>query len=90
MVESCPVCDTLWRLYGQAADNLRDLIGKHRDQRDKGDHNSVEILSHEIDISESALSAVRRELRRHETARHGEKQENQKGQPKQQAQRQEK
>ena len=70
MVEACPVCDTLWRLYTQAADNLRELNGKHRDARDKGDQNTAEILAHEITIVESALPVVRRELRRHAVARH--------------------
>ena len=70
MVEACPVCDTLWRLYSQAADNLHELNGKHRDARGKGDQNTVEILSHEITIAESALPVVRRELRRHELTRH--------------------
>ena len=70
MVEACPVCDTLWRLYTQAADNLRELSGKHRDARDKGDQNTAEILAHEITIAESALPVVRRELRRHEMTRH--------------------
>ncbi|HUB79886.1 MAG TPA: hypothetical protein VMB03_13860 [Bryobacteraceae bacterium] len=70
MVEACPVCDTLWRLYSQAADNLHELNGKLRDARGKGDHHTVEILAHEITIAESALPVVRRELRRHESARH--------------------
>ena len=70
MVEGCPVCDTLWRLYSQAADNLHELNGKHRDARGKGDQNTVEILAHEITIAESALPVVRRELRRHEMTRH--------------------
>ena len=71
MVEACSVCDTLWRLYSQAADNLRELNGKHREARDNGNPNTLEILAHEIVIAESALPVVRRELRRHETARHG-------------------
>jgi hypothetical protein len=70
MIEACPVCDTLWRLYSQAADNLHELNGKHLDARGKGDQNTVEILAHEIAIAESALPVVRRELRRHEMARH--------------------
>jgi hypothetical protein len=70
MVEACPVCDVLWRLYSQAADNIRELNGKHRDARGAGDSNTVEILAHEIAIAESSLPAVRRELRRHEVARH--------------------
>jgi hypothetical protein len=70
MVEACPVCDTLWRLYSQAADNLHELNGKHRDARGGGDQNKVEILACEITIAESALPVVRRELRRHEMARH--------------------
>ncbi len=75
MIETCPVCDTLWRLYGRAVDNLRDLVGKYGDARDKGDRSSVEILAHEITIAESALRAVRHELRRHEVTRHGNRQE---------------
>ena len=70
MVEACPVCDTLWRLYSQAADNLQELNGKYRDARGQGDSNTLEILSHEITIVESALPVVRRELRRHELSRH--------------------
>jgi len=70
MVEACPVCDTLWRLYSQAADNLHELNGKFRDARSKGDQNTAEILGHEITIAESALPVVRRELRRHEVSRH--------------------
>ena len=81
MIETCPVCDTLWRLYGRAVDNLRDLAGKHGDARGKGDHNSVEILAHEITIAESALRAVRHELRRHEITRHGNRQENHESRP---------
>jgi hypothetical protein len=88
MVEACPVCDTLWRLYGRATDNLHSLVGKHSEARDKGDPNSVEILAHEITIGESALRAVRIELRRHEGARHGNRQENQRAQPKEQMQEQ--
>jgi hypothetical protein len=71
MVEACSVCDTLWRLYTQAADNLHQLNGKHTDARGKGDQTTVEILAHEITIAESTLPIVRRELRRHEQARHG-------------------
>lgn len=78
MVEACPVCDTLWRLYTQAVDNIRELSGKHRDARDKGDQNAAEILAHEITIAESALPTVRRELRRHEMGRHNHRQENEK------------
>jgi hypothetical protein len=70
MVEACPVCDTLWRLYTQATDNLHELNGKHRDARGSGDENTVEILACEITIAESALPVVRRELRRHEMSRH--------------------
>lgn len=70
MIEACPVCDTLWRLYSQAADNLHELNGKFRDARGKGDQNTAEILGHEITIAESALPVVRRELRRHEMTRH--------------------
>jgi hypothetical protein len=82
MVEACPICDTLWRLYKQATDNLQTLVGKHADLRGQGDKNSVEILSHEITIGESSLRAVRRELRRHEGVRH----DNQKSQPKEEGQ----
>jgi hypothetical protein len=78
MVEACPICDVLWRLYSQAADNLHELNGKHRDARGKGDQNTVDILAHEITIAESALPVVRRELRRHEAARHGNGQGDQK------------
>jgi hypothetical protein len=81
MVEACPVCDTLWRLYKQATDNLQALVGKHADVRGQGDQNSVEILSHEITIGESTLGAVRRELRRHEGLRHANRQEKQNPQP---------
>jgi hypothetical protein len=84
MVETCPTCDTLWRLYTRAIDNLRDLLGKHRDARDKGDQNSAGVLAHEIAIAESALPVVRRELRRHEIAHHGNPQ------PQEQAQNQKK
>jgi hypothetical protein len=70
MVEACPVCDTLWRLYSQASDNLHELNGKYRDARGQGDANTLEILSHEMTIVESALPVVRRELRRHELSRH--------------------
>jgi hypothetical protein len=70
MVEACPVCDVLWRLYAQATDNLHELNGKLRDARGGSDQNSIEILAAEIAISESALPVVRRELRRHEEARH--------------------
>ena len=77
MVEACPVCDTLWRLYGRASENLHELIGKHTDSRDKGDRNSTDLLAHEIAIAESALGAVRRELRRHEVARHNHRAEEQ-------------
>jgi hypothetical protein len=78
MVEACPVCDTLWRLYSKAADNLHELNGKHRDARGAGDQNTVEILAHEITIAESALPVVRRELRRHELTRHANGQGDQK------------
>ena len=86
MVEACPVCDTLWRLYSQAADNLHELNGKHRDARGQGDQNTLEILAHEITIAESALPVVRRELRRHEVLRHS----NGKGEQRQQGQGQKK
>jgi hypothetical protein len=86
MVEACAVCDTLWRLYGRATDNLHELVGKHGDAREKGDQNSVEVLSHEVTIAESTLGLVRREIRRHERSRHGDRQENQKPQPKEEGQ----
>jgi hypothetical protein len=92
MVEACPVCDVLWRLYTQAADNLHELNGKHRDARGAGDQNTVEILAHEIAIAESALPVVRRELRRHEETRHrngnGNAQGDQKKQQKEQPEKQ--
>lgn len=70
MIEACPTCDTLWRLYAKAADNLHELVGKFRDSRDKGDANTADILSHELAIAESSLRSVRRELLRHERSRH--------------------
>ena len=70
MVEACPVCDTLWRLYSKAAANLQELLGKHREAFDRGDANNLQILTHEIVIAESALPAVRGELQRHESNRH--------------------
>jgi hypothetical protein len=88
MVEACPTCDTLWRLYSRAVENLQDLSGKHRDARDKGDQNGVDVLAHEITIAESALPVVRREIRRHHVATHGDRQSNQKQQPKSQLQNQ--
>ena len=75
VTEACPVCDTLWRLYGVATDNHHTLVGKRGDARDNGEHHTLEILTHEITIAESALGAVRRELRRHERSRHGNPQE---------------
>jgi hypothetical protein len=80
MVEACPVCDTLWRLYTQAANNLHNLVEKHGETRGKGDQNSVEVLSHEITIVESTLRIVRREIHRHEVVRHSNPQGNQKTQ----------
>lgn len=77
MIESCRTCETLWRLYSKAADNLRELVEKHGDSRAKGEQQTVEILSHEITIAESALRTVRRELRRHEAGKHGSAQANQ-------------
>jgi hypothetical protein len=70
VIEACPVCDTLWRLYARAIENLKELVGKHADARGRGDQNTVEILAHEIPISESALRAVSLQLRRHKDARH--------------------
>jgi hypothetical protein len=75
-VTQCPLCETFWRLYEKAADNLRELIGKHKSARDGDDRNSIEILAHEIAIAEASLRSVRLELRRHESERHGQ------GQPK--------
>lgn len=69
VAEACAVCDTLWRLYALAADNLHTLVGKHGEAHDKNDHTG-EILAHEISIAESSLRAVRRELRRHDLSRH--------------------
>jgi hypothetical protein len=82
VIEACPTCDTLWRLYARAAENLHELVGKHGDSRGSGDHNTVEILSHEITIAESSLRAVRREIRRHETERHSQPRGNQEAQGK--------
>lgn len=92
MVEACPVCDVLWRLYSQAADNLHELNGKHRDARGRGDQNTVDILAAEITIAESALPVVRRELRRHEMARHdnGQGDQKQKKEQKEQGEKQHK
>jgi hypothetical protein len=90
MVEACPVCDTLWRLYTQAANNLHNLVEKHGETRGKGDQNSIEVLSHEITIVESTLRIVRREIRRHEVVRHGNPQGNQKTQSQEQPQNQQK
>jgi hypothetical protein len=59
-------------------DNLRELSGKLRDARGGGDQTTVEIFSSEIAIAESALPVVRRELRRHQAARHAERQDNNK------------
>ena len=86
MVEACPTCDTLWRLYSRAIENLQDLSGKHRDARDKGDQNGVEVLAHEMTIAELTLPAVRREIRRHHHTNHNGSQSNQKQPPKNQAQ----
>ena len=86
VTEACGVCDTLWRLYGQATDNLRTLVEKHRDGRGQGDQTTVEILSAEITIAESGLRAVRKELRRHEESRHANRQEKSKSQGKEPAQ----
>ena len=69
-VPQCPLCETFWRLYARAADNLQELVGKHRNAQDGDDRNSIEMLAHEITIAGSALRSVRLELRRHERARH--------------------
>lgn len=84
MVEACPVCDTLWRLYTKAIENLQELVGKCSEARGKGDQTTAEILSHEITIAESALRTVRRELKRHETGRHENRQNDQRSQQKEQ------
>lgn len=76
VIEACSICDTLWRLYARAADNLHELVGKHSDAKGNGSGNTVELLDHEITIAESSLRAVRHELRRHEKARHNRPQEN--------------
>ena len=78
MVEACPVCDTLWRLYAKAVENLHELVGKRTEAHDRGDQNTLEILTCEISIAQSALPVVRRELRRHEASRHAARQENHK------------
>jgi hypothetical protein len=83
-VTQCPLCDTFWRLYAHAADNLQELVGKHQNARDGEDRNSIEMLAHEITIAESTLRTVRRELRRHELARHGNHQPEKKTQDKEQ------
>lgn len=70
VTEACPVCDTLWRLYAKATDNLRELVGKHGDARGQGDQNTVEILTHEINVAESSVHAVGHELRHHHDTRH--------------------
>jgi hypothetical protein len=81
MIEACNTCETLWRLYSRAADNLRELVGKHGEARGRGEQQPVEILSHEIAIAESALRTVRRELRRHEMEKHTSRPENHTSKP---------
>lgn len=66
----CPICDTFWRLYSRAVENLHELVGKHRDMRERGDNSSREMLEYEIAIAESTLHNIRHELRRHEEVRH--------------------
>lgn len=66
----CALCDTFWRLYSAGTDNLRELVSKHADAVERNDHESAEMLTHEIAIAESSLYAVRLELRRHEHLRH--------------------
>jgi hypothetical protein len=73
MVEACPVCDTLWRLYAKAVENLKELVGKLSDLRGQGDQHNVEILTHEVSIAEASLQAVGRELRQHAKERHAPK-----------------
>jgi hypothetical protein len=69
-VPQCPLCETFWRLYARATDNLSELVSKHKAARDGDDRNSIEMLAHEIAIAESALRSVRLELHRHESYRH--------------------
>jgi hypothetical protein len=77
MTEICSVCDTLWRLYLRALDNLKELAEKHGESRSKGDRNSVEILGYEIMIAEASLRSVQIAIRHHETAQHpSDKQQN--------------
>jgi len=83
-VPQCSLCETFWRLYAHAADNLQELVGKHRNARDGDDRNSMEMLAHEIAIAESTLRTVRRELHRHELARHRSHQQEKKPQDKKQ------
>ena len=80
MTEACPVCDTLWRLYSVAAENHHTLVGKHAEARGAGTGKTAEILDHEIAIAESAFRAVRQELRRHDKARHSDRQNRRKPQ----------
>ena len=75
MIEACSICDTLWRLYAKAAENLHELVGKHSDAKGNGGGNNVELFDHEIAIAESSLRAVRHEIRRHEAARHSHRDE---------------
>ncbi len=75
MTEACPTCDTLWRLYAKAAENLRELITKHGEARASADRKNVEILGHEVAIAESAVHSVGEQLRRHDETRHGAKQD---------------
>jgi hypothetical protein len=82
MVEACPVCDTLWRLYGKAVANLQELVSKLTDGRGQGDQHNVEILTHEVNIAESSVRAVGRELRQHEKEHHAGKKEQGKKQEK--------
>ena len=66
----CAICDTFWRLYTRAVENLHELVRKHGDMRDRGDSGSCEMLSYEIAIAESTLRAIRVERRRHDRIRH--------------------
>ena len=66
----CPLCETFWRLYGRAAENLTELVSKHQNALGGEDRNSTEMLAHEIAIAEASLRSVRKELRRHELGRH--------------------
>lgn len=67
---ACSICDTFWRLYAHAVENLHELVRKHRDVYDRGDKNSMEMLDYEIAIAESTLHSIRQERLRHDQLRH--------------------